>query len=237
MDPYITLGVTRNMSDEDIKKAYRSLAIKYHPDHSGSDTSHKMADITEAYNLIKTQELRAKYDKEHSFHSDFTLWSKLFGECNIAKNFSKKPVEKSMQKRGRNITKTIKMVKEKLFMPGSISVTYSRNSLCYNCSGTGANKFRKCPKCGGKGKIRTVTSSNEGAKDVVEKCSNCMGKGLEISELCKICNGTGFIKKNVTLEFFHDGKTMDYTFIGKGNSGKNNGENGNLIIKLRRRDK
>lgn len=235
MDPYITMGVTREMSDDDIKKAYRSLAIKYHPDHSGADTASKMADITEAYDLIKTKELRAKYDKEHSFHSDFTLWSKLFGECNIAKNFGKKPTGKSMQKKGRNITKTIRISKEKLFMPGQIPITYSRNSLCYNCSGTGASKFRKCPKCGGKGKIRSVISSSEGAKDVVTKCLNCMGKGLEVKEACNICGGTGYIKKDVTMSFYHDGKTMDYRFIGKGNSGKNNGENGDLMIKLRRR--
>ena len=126
MNPYTVLNIEPECTDEQVKTAYHHLAKLYHPDRSGADTSDKMAELTEAYNLIKTEELRKKYDREHQNNSDFTLWSKLFGECNICKNFHKKPADKKYQKRGRNVTRTIRMSNEKLFQPGPITIKYVR---------------------------------------------------------------------------------------------------------------
>lgn len=112
MNPYSVLQIEPECTDEQVKAAYHKLAKLYHPDRSGKDTSDKMSEITEAYNLIKTEELRKKYDREHQNNSDFTLWSKLFGECNICKNFHKKPVDRKFQKRGRNVIRTIRMTEE-----------------------------------------------------------------------------------------------------------------------------
>lgn len=237
MNPYDTLNIGHDCTDDQVKAAYRKLAMTFHPDHSQTDTSDKMAEITEAYNMIKTEDLRKKYEREHRSTSDFTLWSKLFGECNICKNFKKPPVSKKYQKRGRNVTRTIRMRAEKLFQPGEISVQYTRKCLCFKCSGNGALRFTKCAHCNGVGKVRTVERKADGLHDVIMACACCKGTGREPQDTCPSCNGTGTIDKNVTITFMHDGKQMDYTFVGKGHSGKNNGENGNVIIHLRRKDK
>ena len=237
MNPYTVLNIEPECTDEQVKTAYHHLAKLYHPDRSGADTSDKMAELTEAYNLIKTEELRKKYDREHQNNSDFTLWSKLFGECNICKNFHKKPADKKYQKRGRNVTRTIRMSNEKLFQPGPITIKYVRKCLCYNCSGTGASSFRKCTHCNGIGKVRTVERKEDGLHDVILSCTLCNGRGLEPQGKCTACNGSGFINKDITLTFMHDGKQMDYTFVGKGHSGENNGVIGSVIIHLRGRKK
>jgi len=238
LNPYTILGVTRSMGDDEIKKAYRALAIKYHPDHYESDDATlKMAEINEAYNKIKTKELRDKYDKEMSFCSDFGLWSTLFGKSNIAKDFGKNPVDKKLQKNGKNITKTVVVPEEQLNNPSKITLKYKRNTSCYYCSGTGSTKYRSCTKCGGTGKVRTIIRDDNTLKDKILTCSVCNGSRLESIETCNHCNGKGVEEKEITIAFNHNGKDREYTVIGKGHSGINNGTNGNLIIKLRGKKK
>lgn len=234
LNPYSVLGVNRGMSDKEIAEVYKKLARQYHPDRcKDANATDRMAAITEAYQLIKTKELRDKYDKETSFSSDFGLFSSLFGKSSVAANFSKPPVDKKLQKHGRHIRKTLRLKQEELTQPGTISLKYVRKTSCLTCSGTGATKFRKCIKCGGNGKFRTIKRVGNTLKDIFIPCDVCNGTRLEKLNVCNICDGTGFSNKNVTINFAHDGKTMEYTFIGKGNSGINNGENGNLIVKLK----
>lgn len=238
INPYKILGVTPNMSDAEIKKAYRTLAKQNHPDVSGDDSTYKMALINEAYGMIKTKDLRDKLEKEMAFSNDFGLWSTLFGKSDIAKNFGKPPIDKKLQKRGKDIRKTIDMPEEDIVRPHQVNLIYKRKTSCYNCSGTGSSKFRKCIKCGGTGKFRTIERTPDGYnKDVLIKCDVCKGTRLESIETCSICKGTGFSTKTMNISFMHDGNEREYTFIGKGHSGKNNGENGNLIITLRSKDK
>lgn len=108
LNPYSVLGVDRGMSDKEIAEVYKKLAKQYHPDRcKDANATDRMAAIAEAYQLIKTKELRDKYDKETSFSSDFGLFSSLFGKSNVAANFSKPPVDKKLQKTRKTYTKNI----------------------------------------------------------------------------------------------------------------------------------
>lgn len=194
MDPYQVLGVDRTADHEDIAKAYRSLAAKYHPDKNPDDPSgaaQKFKEVTAAFEIIGTQEKRRNYDfygnKVHSFNfrsrnavDDVfdNIFSQFFGD----------------QRRGSQGSKVrVKISLREAFLGCEKKVQTERRSGCSECKGTGASLWDSCSGCAGKGFVLV----GHGGIKVQSACSICQGRGSVPSKRCQECNGRGYMVDEV----------------------------------------
>ena len=223
VDAYGILGVSPTATDEEIHRAYKELSRKYHPDHGGNPDD--MARLNEAYALVKTPELRAKYVNGNEFTVRFQWMEKVFGKSHVAEEFGKPPVDDRCGDRGSDIEVTENIPMEAfIFGKPSHVVRYTKTSECLMCSGKGGEKLVNCPRCGATGKI--VFRKKE------KPCPKCFGRGSVISGECQVCGGSGHTEKEVTA-------TVDITpglsykeLVGKGNDGPNGGPSGNLKVTI-----
>ncbi len=239
-DYYQILGVDKNATTDEIKKAYRKLAIKYHPDKNQGDenAANMFKDITEAYSVLSDEDKRNKYDNpssnfDSSFFSDVNMDEILrhfgfggsFGSFN---DFNTQPKYK-----GRSIKITIKLTLNDVLNGCHKKIRYKCLVPCEDCKGNGAVgtvNLERCVECGGTGQIYR----QEGNMQIFTTCPKCGGKGQFIKNPCKKCNGTGVIQSYNEIEFdvpkgVSEGEQL--IINGKGNAcGLNLGSNGDLII-------
>ena len=222
MNVYDLLGVSCMASDEEISKAFKKLAMENHPDHGGDPA--KMAELTAAYNKIKTPELRKKYDSDNAFTATYKTWETIFGRPDVAAKFGKKPTDGLRAVNGSNINLTVN-IPMRVFCIGvyGMELKFKQQVPCLACSGTGAKKFCKCAHCGGTGVIR----SNR--KKTV--CPECHGSSIRQLEPCEECGGQGFhVKDGSFIMPAYNRFTETYMVKGKGNGGKYGGQNGDLVV-------
>jgi molecular chaperone DnaJ len=227
-DAYAVIGVPRKATDEEILAAYKKRARELHPDHGGSPE--QMAELNEAYARIKTPELRRKYDASHSFSSTMATWSAAMGKSDVARNFGNAPEWSDPRKTdGTDVPVNVEIPME-TFVKGTplMTVSYTVEHECLECSGTGGDHLETCPECHGERKVRTVT--NEG--DRVLTCRRCTGTGMVPVGKCAVCGGTGHTSKQVSHSFHYRKGTMDMTVKGKGNGGVHGGANGDLLMEF-----
>lgn len=252
-DYYKILGVNKNASYEEIKKAYRKLAVKYHPDRNpnNSISENKFKELTEAYEVLSDPQKRKIYDsiskkkspqftvnKTHTqdangpFSGFDDIFEKYFGE-----NFKKKENQKSTNeiktpKKGKDINYTLKLSLEEAFSGKKAYVMIPLYEICTACGGTGLNKGSTktiCKKCGGTGNL----NKSEGFFNIKYKCPDCGGNGFIIKSPCMECNGLGVKEntKNISLNIpagVDNGTKLKYS--GYGNSGINGGIAGDLFV-------
>lgn len=242
-DYYSILGITRSASDIEIKKAYKKLAMKYHPDRNPGDKTaeSKFKAVGEAYEVLSDSEKRRTYDQYgHSgfnYSSDaysqssshFTdIFSDIFGDI-----FSESSVQsKTYSNRGSDLLHKIKLSLEDASK--GIKITFNINTLikCKNCDGSGAKNngaFVKCGSCDGAGKIKI----RQGFVTIQQACNQCSGRGYLIKEVCESCYGNGRIysEKLVSAKIpagIGDGDRIK--LVGEGEAGKNKGVAGDLYI-------
>ncbi len=220
MDYYKLLGIGKNATPEEIKKAFREKAKKYHPDIN-PEGSENFKEITKAYETLINPEKRKIYDK--SLQS-IGIKSKL-------ENLIKKIVKKENPINGSNIVIKEYVTFEEAFNGFKYTVDFFRDSICTACNGTGIGEnsiLKRCPKCNGKESIKTPL--------IEIPCPYCKGKGFIVYNPCYECKGKGLKKEKVrkTIDvppFSYEKFTL--VFEGEGNAGKNNGKNGNLYITFR----
>ncbi len=224
MDYYKILGVSRDATPEEIKKAFRQKAKKYHPDIN-PEYSQLFKQITQAYNTLIDPEKKKRYDA-----SLYALEKKDFGKIVgdlIAEflGFHTKPIK------GEDITLSLKISVEEGFYGTIKDVVYKREVKCSFCSGKGISsnsKINVCTKCSGKGRVR------KGFLEI--PCIKCFGRGFVIENPCKVCKGRGIIKKNekkrikIPAGLIEGQKVM---IEGGGNEGVNGGKTGNLYLKIK----
>ena len=222
---YEILGVDKQSSDEDIKKAYRKLAMKYHPDRfSGAseaekkNAENKFKEISEAYSVLSDKNKRQQYD---NFGSDFAnksggfsdfnvndIFNQFFGEDSSFSDFfggSSSRKTNSSQK-GENLKITIKATLEEIALGVKKKINLSRNVSCKWCHGTGSLDSKNiitCKSCKGSGYttrvVKTVFGSMTMSRSV---CPDCNGTGKIITNPCKHCNGSG-VEYETTNETIH----------------------------------
>jgi molecular chaperone DnaJ len=248
-DYYSILGVSKDASKDDIKKAFRKLSIKYHPDRNQGDkkAEEKFKEVAEAYEVLGDDEKRKQYDNPASNFDFKTSGGPDFGGMNIDEilrhfggfggfgGFDFGGERKPKQVVGSSIQITFKLTLKELFDGVTKKIKYNRYELCGECNGTGMtseSKKRTCKSCGGTG---NVFSSN-GFMSMTSTCPQCGGKGHIIENPCKKCNGHGIVltSKEVELKFnrgsFHG---QVYQFAGLGNFPPHgNGSPGNLIVNI-----
>ncbi len=182
MNYYRILGVPENASVEDIKKAYRKLAKKYHPDVS-RDSGDYFKLVTEAYQTLIDPKKRKIYDKQLENSDRITGY---------IESILKVVVTGEYKKLNRDIKVPLRLSLEEAFRGTEKKITFKRYQFCNSCNGTGiyrSSRLKKCYKCSGKGFYRKV-----GLKI---PCVTCRGKGFTIENPCPECNGEGILKKIV----------------------------------------
>lgn len=251
-DYYETLEVSRDATDSDIKKAYRKLAKKYHPDMNPGDESaeHKFKEATEAYEVLSDSSKRSKYDQfgHAAFNNgaggaggfgggfDFSDVGDMFGD--IFGDFfgGGRRRNANAPTRGASIktSVTLKFEEGVFGVEKEIDVTTSEN--CDDCSGTGAKKGTTsdtCPQCNGSGQVRYNQQTMFGNITSVKTCNQCGGAGKIIKEKCASCHGTGYVRKRKKIAVdipagIDNGQSI--RLKGKGEPGTNGGPRGDLLV-------
>lgn len=228
-DFYEILGVEKNASKDDIKKAYRKMAMQYHPDRNPDDKSaeEKFKEAAEAYEVLSNDEKRAKYDRYghnglkggQDFHgfSDvndiFSHFSDIFGSGfggggSIFDDFFGAGTQSRGRKRtsgspGSDLKVTLKLTLEEIASGVTKKIKIKKHLKCDVCSGTGAKggtSVKTCPACNGTGEVRTVSRSVFGQFVNISTCANCEGEGTVIENPCKNCSGDGRIYGESTIK-------------------------------------
>ena len=256
-DYYEVLGVAKSATDDEIKRAYRGLAKKYHPDMNPGDkeAEAKFKEANEAYDVLSDKDKRAKYDQfGHAAFDpsmgggagyggfggfsggDFDfgdIFSSFFGGGGSSRSRRNMPID------GDDVATRITIDFEEAAFGCKKEVTFARVEACTECGGSGAEKGTKpetCSVCRGTGSVTVKQQTMLGYMQTQRPCQECRGTGKIIKNPCKNCNGKGFVKVNKKLEVSIPAGIDNMQRIvlrGQGSAGRNGGDNGDLIIEVR----
>lgn len=256
-DYYDVLGIGKSASQDEIKKAYRKLAMQFHPDRNPGDkqAEENFKEAAEAYEVLSSDEKRAKYDRyghsglkgDPSFqgfsnvNDIFSHFSDIFGGSSIFDEFfggtqQQRSRQRTSGQPGSDLKISLKLTLEEIATGTTKKVKIKKYNRCSSCSGSGAkssSSFKTCSVCNGTGEIRQVSRSIFGQFVNIAPCNNCSGTGKIISEPCTTCSGDGRIQDESTIKInvpagVFDGNYM--TLRGEGNAGKNGGSAGDIIV-------
>ena len=232
---YEILGIGKNASAEEIKKAFRELSKQHHPDKGGDEE--KFKEINEAYSVLSDPDKRADYDNPmRNMGNPFEDMFSRFGGFG-PRNMHRRP-DPNAPKRGRHIQMEYEAPLHIFILGGKVKVSFSFNDVCKACNGKGAEEFDKCTHCNGVGSITEVQSGRGMHIQNTRPCPTCLGRGGTPKEACGECSGSGRTKvdREVVLPIprgFRDGQPAGAA--GQGGSGINGGPPGDLIVKLNMR--
>jgi molecular chaperone DnaJ len=255
-DFYALLGVERTASDAEIKKAYRKLAMEYHPDRNAApEAEAKFKEITEAYEVLRDPQKRATYDRYgkaglggaaggFGFHhvdlsEALNIFMRDFGAMGgLESLFGGGARARAESRRGQDVRVTVKLSLADVAAGVKKTVRFKAPDRCTVCSGTGAKPGTRpttCGTCGGTGEVRRAARSMFGQFVSVSPCPTCAGEGSVVLEPCEVCRGEGRVRaeKTVTVEIPAGVSTSNYlTLRGQGAAGPRNGPPGDLLVML-----
>ena len=256
-DYYEVLGLKKGASEDEIKKAFRKMAMKYHPDRNPGDkkAEEKFKEVNEAYSVLSDPDKKSKYDRFGfagvdpnagaggfgggfgGFGGGFGGFEDIFGD--IFSGFGQSQSRRANQPRkGRDLQKAISITFEEAAFGCKKTINLNKYVTCNTCKGDGAKpgSSRKiCPKCGGSGQVSTVQRTPFGQFQSVNTCDQCGGAGTIIETPCPDCSGSGRIKKNVSITVDIPAGVDNESVIpirGQGEPGYNGGPTGDLYIVL-----
>jgi molecular chaperone DnaJ len=251
---YELLGVPRDASEAEIKKAYRKLAMEYHPDrNSAPQAEARFKEITEAYEVLRDPQKRAAYDRYgkagvgagggFGFHhvdlsEALNIFMRDFGGLGGFESLFGGGGRQRDTRRGQDVRMTVKLSLTEVATGVKKAVKLKTLERCSNCSGTGAKPGTKpttCSTCGGTGEVRRATRSMFGQFVSVSPCPTCAGEGQVVQQPCEVCRGEGRVRgeRTVTVEIPAGVSSNNYlTLRGQGAAGPRNGPNGDLLVML-----
>jgi molecular chaperone DnaJ len=253
---YALLGVARDATEADIKKAYRKLAMEFHPDRNPApEAEAKFKEITEAYEVLRDPQKRATYDRYGKaglggaaggfgfHHVDLSEALNIFmrdfgGMGGLESLFGGGRGRGPDTRRGQDVRVTVKLSLADVATGVKKSVRFKAPDRCTVCEGSGAKAGTKpttCGTCGGSGEVRRQARSILGQFVSVTACPTCAGEGTVVAEPCEVCRGEGRVRaeKTVTVEIPAGVSTNNYlTLRGQGASGPRNGPPGDLLVML-----
>ena len=256
-DYYEVLGVSRDADDATLKKAYRQVAKKYHPDMNPGDAEaeKKFKEASEAYAVLSDPEKRRQYDQfgHAAFEggaggaggfggfdfggADFSdIFGDIFGD--LFGGGSRRGRAGQGPMKGMNIRKSVRITFEEAVFGCEKEIEVILKDPCPKCSGTGAKPGTSpetCPKCGGKGQVVYTQQSFFGTVQNVQTCPDCHGTGKIIREKCQDCSGTGYVsnKKKIAVTIpagIDNGQSV--RIRDKGEPGVNGGPRGDLLVEV-----
>ncbi len=258
-DYYEVLGVSKGASDDEIKKAHRKLAKKYHPDlnRDNPEAAEKFKELNEAYEILSDKDKRAKYDQfgfagvdpnygagQGGFGGGFggfdmgdlgDIFGSFFGG---GFGGSSSRSRRNAPQRGETLQQRIMLSFEEAAFGCEKEITINRTESCDECGGTGAEKgtsVETCSNCHGSGVVMQTQRTPLGMFQTQGACPNCRGTGKIIRKPCKKCGGTGKMRKSRTLKVnipagIDDGQSIQLR--GQGNAGVNGGPSGDVIVTI-----
>ena len=246
-DFYELLGVTKGCGSEDLKRAYRKLAMQWHPDRNPGDKAaeQKFKAINEAYDVLKDDQKRAAYDRfghaafenggrgggpgDFGFASGFAdIFDEMFGD------FMGNRRGQQSTTRGNDLRYNLEISLEEAFKGKQTNVRVPTLTACESCNGTGAEAGSKpvtCPTCHGHGRVR----AQQGFFTIERTCPSCHGGGRVIEDPCRVCSGQGRVRREKTLSVSIPAGVEDGNRIrlsGEGEAGVRGGAPGDLYIFL-----
>ncbi len=251
-DYYEILGVGRGASADEIKKAYRKLTRKYHPDANPGDkeAEKKYKEINEANEILSDPQKRTQYDQfgyvgDMPPGGDFggagfggadfgDLFGDLFGSA--FGGAGRRNVDPNAPRRGNDLEYTMQITLEDAYRGATKKIDVPRLETCPHCGGSGAEpgtKAETCPTCAGRGQVQQTVNTPFGQMSQVTTCPDCHGKGKKISTPCRECKGQGRVRKQHTVDVripagIDTGIRLRVT--GKGEAGINGGPFGDLFL-------
>ena len=254
-DYYEVLGVAKNAEAAEIKKAYRKLALQYHPDRNPGDkeAEEKFKEAAEAYDVLSNEEKRRRYDQfGHAGMGagaggfggfDFSgadmgdIFGDIFGDL-FGGGGRRGGRANNGPMKGANIRKSIRITFEEAVFGCKKELEVILKDPCTTCGGTGAKPGTSpetCPKCGGKGQVVYTSQSFFGTVQNVQTCPNCGGSGKVIKEKCTSCSGTGYTSSKKKIEVtipagIDNGQSV--RIREKGEPGTNGGPRGDLLVEV-----
>jgi molecular chaperone DnaJ len=259
-DYYEILGVSKDSSADDIKKAYRKVAMQYHPDRNPGDKAaeEKFKEAAEAYEVLSDADKRSQYDRfGHAGMSNngrgfsgnpnmediFSQFGDIFGEDIFGSFFGggggggrRGGGQRARGARGSNLRIKIKLTYEEIAKGVTKQVKVKKYVGCTTCGGSGAkdkNSVQSCGTCGGSGQVRRVSNTFLGQMQTVTTCPTCNGEGTTITHKCGACKGEGRVYGEEMVELNIPAgvqEGMQLSVGGKGNAGERGGSAGDLII-------
>lgn len=254
-DYYEVLGVEKNASDTEIKKSYRKLAMKYHPDQNPGDKTaeEKFKEVNEAYEVLSNPDKKARYDQygfagvDPNFNPNagfgggfggfggFGDLGDIFGDF-FGGAAGGTSARRNGPTKGQNVVNEIEITFEDAAFGCEREITYGRVEQCNTCHGSGClegTQPETCSYCGGRGTVRTQQNFMGMTMQSSQPCPKCGGQGKIIKDPCTVCKGKGKVRRNRTLRVkvpagIDDGQS--FRVRDEGNAGSNGGPNGDLLV-------
>ncbi|WP_295652091.1 molecular chaperone DnaJ [uncultured Mucilaginibacter sp.] len=258
-DYYDILGIPKGSSADEIKKAYRKMAIKYHPDKNPDDkeAEENFKEAAEAYEVLSNLDKRARYDQfGHAANASspngggygaggmdmndiFSQFGDIFGGGSPFEGFFGGGGQQRGGRRvakGSNLRIKVRLTLEEIANGAEKKIKVNKQVVCTTCDGTGAKDrslFQTCKTCGGQGAVRRVTNTILGQMQTTSTCPTCNGEGTQITSKCTVCHGDGVVRGEETISINIPAgvsEGMQLSMGGKGNAAPRGGVPGDLII-------
>ncbi len=263
-DYYEVLGVSKGVDEAELKRAYRKMAMKYHPDRNANDpeAEKKFKEAAEAFDVLKDPDKRARYDQfghdglrgaggfgadfqDVSFEDIFSRFSDIFGGdifggMGGAQGRSRR--RNGAGQPGEDMKVRLHLTLEEIAFGTDREIKVKKNVSCGECGGTGADSdddFMTCDTCNGVGEVRQVTRTMFGQFVNVQPCPSCHGEGRTIRNKCKKCHGNGRVKGEETVKIQIPSGVSKGNYIslrGQGHAGIRGGEAGTLIVLIEEKE-
>lgn len=257
-DYYEILGVSKSASADEIKKAYRKVAMQFHPDRNPGDKAaeEKFKEAAEAYEVLSDASKKQRYDQfGHAGMSGaagggfggggfggmrmediFDNFGDIFGDGFFGGGGQRSGRARGTGNRGSNLRVKVKLNYEEIVKGAHKTIKVKKYVKCNTCSGSGAKdsaSVQNCNTCGGSGQVRKVTSTFLGQMQTVTTCPTCNGDGTQIANKCTSCKGEGRVYGEDTIQIdipagVQEG--MQLSVSGRGNIGERNGQAGDLLV-------
>jgi len=256
-DYYEVLGLSKNASADDVKRAYRRMAIKYHPDKNPDNKAEaevKFKECAEAYEVLSNPEKRQRYDQfgheglrgmgmrdyQHMKWQDIgSIFEDIFGFGDLGDLFGmggrRRGSRRTGPSRGYDLETSVDLELVEVARGTEKTIEFTRQDFCSQCNGSGSSKGKKpgrCPTCNGSGQV----TRGGGFFQMVSTCPQCRGSGLIITDPCKKCHGSGKVPKKRVVSVkipagVHEGQGV--RIGGEGEPGRNGGSRGDLYCYIR----